>query len=255
VVIRFAWHHAYRCCSTQGNVCHASVEISSAALWLQLDLQPKKIVADVIFIGIIEQNTQIVHEIVQFFLQSERYSLLFACTSMEEFKALPEAKKNKARMIFFRSSEGALDRIWEIKYLRQVNPNGLIFLLLDLNVKEYQFIQLRKNGVESIISTRNITHALEGHFAKQACLSQHINKQPVVASFENAIVAGKSIALTARELEIVALVLKGHTNKKISQCMFISVYTVNAHLRKIFSKLSVKSRTAMMSKIIDEIVD
>ncbi|PYE53147.1 putative ATPase [Deinococcus yavapaiensis KR-236] len=49
-------------------------------------------------------------------------------------------------------------------------------------------------------------------------------------------------ALTAREREVLALVARGATNGRVADALGISLPTVNAHLRTIFSKLGVGSR-------------
>jgi DNA-binding NarL/FixJ family response regulator len=49
--------------------------------------------------------------------------------------------------------------------------------------------------------------------------------------------------LSKRELEVLALVARGCSNKEISAQLVISERTVDAHLIKIFGKLRVKSRT------------
>jgi DNA-binding CsgD family transcriptional regulator len=52
--------------------------------------------------------------------------------------------------------------------------------------------------------------------------------------------------LTARELQIAALVASGDSNKQISRQLNISEWTVCSHLRRIFIKLGVDSRAAMV---------
>jgi len=57
-------------------------------------------------------------------------------------------------------------------------------------------------------------------------------------------------SLTEREVEIVAVVLKGKSNKEISAVLFIEESTVKNHLKHIYKKLHVKSRAELMAKCL-----
>ena len=54
--------------------------------------------------------------------------------------------------------------------------------------------------------------------------------------------------LTSREIEIVTLVARGMRNKEIGSTLQISHETVHVHLRRIYSKLKVSDRTAMIAE-------
>ncbi|WP_216209978.1 response regulator transcription factor [Amycolatopsis aidingensis] len=53
--------------------------------------------------------------------------------------------------------------------------------------------------------------------------------------------------LSAREIEVLHLVARGHTNADIGQALHISEATVKTHLLRVFSKLDVSDRTAAVT--------
>ena len=55
--------------------------------------------------------------------------------------------------------------------------------------------------------------------------------------------------LSPREQEIVRMVAEGHPNKIIADVLNISTWTVCTHLRRIFAKLGVGSRAAMVARL------
>src|SRR5579859_7276946 len=59
------------------------------------------------------------------------------------------------------------------------------------------------------------------------------------------------VRLSPREQEIVRMVAKGHPNKVIADVLSISSWTVCTHLRRIFAKLGVASRAAMVARMME----
>lgn len=72
---------------------------------------------------------------------------------------------------------------------------------------------------------------------------------PVAARALAALARGEPVEakladpLSERETEVLRLLARGLTNKDIAQALFLSVRTVEAHLRGVFAKLGVRSRT------------
>lgn len=61
--------------------------------------------------------------------------------------------------------------------------------------------------------------------------------------------------LTKRELQIVMLLAEGQANKQVANQLHISEWTVATHLRRIFAKLGVNNRAAMVyrcTKLIED---
>lgn len=71
----------------------------------------------------------------------------------------------------------------------------------------------------------------------------------VVETFQNPAAEPQPTAeLSQREMELLALVAKGLTNKEIGPILNISYDTVRAHLRRIYEKLHVRCRTEAVMK-------
>jgi DNA-binding CsgD family transcriptional regulator len=59
------------------------------------------------------------------------------------------------------------------------------------------------------------------------------------------------VRLSAREQEIARLISAGHTNKTVAAVLDISLWTVDTHIRRIFAKLGVRSRSAMVAHLAE----
>lgn len=58
--------------------------------------------------------------------------------------------------------------------------------------------------------------------------------------------------LSPREQEIARMVARGFPNKTIAAVLEISTWTVGTYLRRMFAKLGVTSRTAMIAKLMED---
>jgi DNA-binding NarL/FixJ family response regulator len=134
-----------------------------------------------------------------------------------------------------------------VSHLRTLVPEcGLLFLVESYVLEE--IVSLLRTGASGIIShdttlvdlSRGIIAAGRGEIV----LPQEMATKALVALARGEVVGEEpSVTLTEREQEVLSFLAQGYTNKDIAQALFLSVRTVEAHLRNIFGKLGVTSRT------------
>lgn len=78
-------------------------------------------------------------------------------------------------------------------------------------------------------------------------MSPHIARQ-VVRYFHQAPPPRPEQALTAREQEVLDLLIAGQPYKGIAHDLGVSIDTVRSHVRKVYDKLHIHSRTEIMLK-------
>ncbi|MBL7201928.1 MAG: response regulator [Anaerolineae bacterium] len=80
------------------------------------------------------------------------------------------------------------------------------------------------------------------------------SRRTFLQSVDEALAAGRPDdelnALTGREREVLALLARGLTNKEIAQALVITTNTVKRHLKAIFAKLAVHTRSAAAAKAV-----
>lgn len=74
----------------------------------------------------------------------------------------------------------------------------------------------------------------------------------VAARLVTAVRRPEPASLSAREVEVLALVARGKPNHQIARELFISEATVKTHLTHVFAKLDVRDRAAAVAVAYDE---
>lgn len=134
-----------------------------------------------------------------------------------------------------------------IRILRQKNPNVPILVISAWSTRDAIFKAIQAGATGYLLKERDdfevlisIKQILKGGtpidpFLAQIILANMVKKpQKIKNSPEN---------LSCRELEILEFVTQGLNNQDIADELRLSRYTIEAHLRNIYSKLAVDSRS------------
>jgi DNA-binding CsgD family transcriptional regulator len=75
-----------------------------------------------------------------------------------------------------------------------------------------------------------------------------LTPQPAGPAFERNHAAIRSLGLSPRECEILALLASGQSNKEMARTLGISPNTVKTHIARVFEKLEVQKRVQAIEK-------
>jgi DNA-binding NarL/FixJ family response regulator len=96
----------------------------------------------------------------------------------------------------------------------------------------------------------DLLEAIRSVFAGGSPMSDRIARK-VVQEFHRVGRSSKEIEnLTDRETEVLSYIAKGYPDKAIAEKLFISSETVRSHIRSVYQKLHVRSRTQAALKFL-----
>jgi len=131
-------------------------------------------------------------------------------------------------------------------------PNLGIIIFTSLNDHNSIFGALRAGAIGYLLKrtsldmlVKSIEEAHEGGAPMSASIAQQ-----VVRFFHPQQTESKAEALTRREQELISLLAKGRHYKEIAAALGISVDTVRSHIRRMYEKLNVHSRTEVVLKVL-----
>ncbi|MCB9316257.1 MAG: response regulator transcription factor [Lewinellaceae bacterium] len=78
-------------------------------------------------------------------------------------------------------------------------------------------------------------------------LIEQILDQPETAAFGNSPSASsKAHPFTRRELDVLGLMAEGKTNKQIAEALFVSLHTVETHIKNMYSKCDASNKVELI---------
>jgi DNA-binding NarL/FixJ family response regulator len=89
-----------------------------------------------------------------------------------------------------------------------------------------------------------IGRAVAAAAAGQAILDPAVQTRLLAAAAGVPLVSPDPNGLTARETDVLRLIVQGQTNREIAQTLFVTEATVKTHINRIFAKTGSRDRAA-----------
>lgn len=136
------------------------------------------------------------------------------------------------------NDEGNQEGLRVLEAVREADPQCTPLLLTGFATVEIAVAALKQYGAFTCLRKETFRRA-EFRDVVQTILAQARPHDPLAS-------------LTAREREVMALVVAGLPNKGIAHELVISENTVKRYLKSIFEKLDVESRAAAVAKVLQQ---
>jgi DNA-binding NarL/FixJ family response regulator len=145
-----------------------------------------------------------------------------------------------------------LDGVRATRRLKEALPQSRVIVLTTFDDDEYVFEALRAGAVGYLlkdVASARLVEAIRATARGESILEPSVAAK-VIAEFTrvSSMVPSAQMEqlvepLSERELEILAWIARGHSNKEIASQLFIAEGTVKNHVTRILSKLGVRDRT------------
>ncbi|HOJ08579.1 MAG: response regulator transcription factor [Ignavibacteriota bacterium] len=141
-----------------------------------------------------------------------------------------------------------------IPELRKLSPTSKIIIITIHDEDENIFKAICAGAAGYLLkdlSSDKIIESISEVLNGGAPMNSHIAKK-VLNMFRDQNVKSAGYDLSEREREILSFLVEGLSKKQIGEKIFLSHHTVDSHLRNIYAKLEVHSRSSAISKAIKE---
>jgi DNA-binding NarL/FixJ family response regulator len=195
-------------------------------------------------IGIVEDNKIIRESLVEFVQVDPDCRCVCACATAEE--ALKLIPQHQPEIVLMDIQLPKLSGIECTAQLKRLLPALHIIMVTVYEDTERIFKALRAGACGYLLkrcTPEELLSAIREVRQGGAPMSRDIARK-VIASFQEPLAAAAEVeGLSPREREILELLAQGFPNKEIAHRVGVSDGTVRWHLRHVYDKLHVRSRT------------
>jgi len=145
-----------------------------------------------------------------------------------------------------------LSGIEATKRIKELLPSTIVLVLTGYDYDEYIFSLLEAGAAGYLlksVSGNELISAVRAVYAGEPMFHPRVLRK-IMSRFSSPVAEPESArpveVLSEREMEVLKSAAKGMSNKDIGKALFISERTVQAHMRSIFNKLGVGSRSEAM---------
>jgi DNA-binding NarL/FixJ family response regulator len=214
----------------------------------------------VITVAIVEDQSELRESLREVLDASPALNCVAACANGEE--AVRDLPALRPQVVFMDINLPGMDGVECVKQLVALTPDVMVVMLTAYDNTEAIFrsleagacgyLQKPVTGRELVAAAKDVVSGASPMSGKIARLVIQAFKKPLPAPADAApAVSSAEAELTAREKEVLHLLLDGLLYKEIAETMGVSSHTVNFHIQKIYQKLHCRSRAQVVARFLE----
>lgn len=198
---------------------------------------------------IYEDNPQLREGLTMLINGSEGFEVLAAFKNCDNVVA--EVEAYKPDVILMDIDMPGVNGVEGLKHIRNIDNKVKILMLTVFDDNKNVFEAIR-NGANGYILKKTPPSRLLEYIVEV-----HTGGAPMTASIATQVLKmfssmnnekGENYNLSDREKEVLQLLVDGYSYKMIANDMFIAIDTVRSHIKKIYEKLHVNSKSEAVAK-------
>ena len=200
---------------------------------------------------IFEDNDHLRESLVYLFKSDERYKFVNDYSNCNEAAAI--VRVYEPDVVLMDIDMPGTSGVEGVKQVKEARPQTAVvmYTVIENDEKLFACLCAGANGyLLKKTSPARLFDAIEEVMEGGAPMSPSIARK-VLDSF-NKKKQTQQYDLSQREIEVLQLLVKGHTAKIIASTLFVSFETVRSHLKNIYNKLHVNCGKEAIAKVLSE---
>ena len=202
-----------------------------------------------ISVSIVEDDVQVRASLVKLIDSSPGFRCVSNHASAEN--ALQEIPKVKSQVVLMDINLPGINGVECVRRLKPQMPGTQVIMLTVYQNTEHIFNALAAGATGYLLKQTppaELLAAIREVHGGGSPMSSHIARKIVQSFQQSASASAEAQSLSSREAEVLDLLAKGFLYKEIADSMKVTYATVHTHIRHIYEKLHVRSRTEAVAK-------
>ncbi len=207
--------------------------------------------AAMIKIAIVEDNNALRQSLCNLFNETEGMQCVASLNNL--LNIVSEINKSKPDVILMDIGLPHISGIEGVRTIRE-NFNAAEILMFTVFEDDEKIFEALKAGASGYLlkksSPEEIIEAIRSLYYGGSPMSASIARKVILSFQNNHTDHREDFQLTTREKEILHSLVDGLSYKKLAEKYFISISTVRTHIRHIYEKLHVNTKTQAVAKVL-----